>query len=176
MRTDEFDECLDLARTLLGQAAGSTELWDANDLVNRALSFRPADPDAWILKSQVLSSLEDDQAALAAAEMALRRAAKSAEAHYIRAAVLADLERYREALTSVERAFRHLREEDDWIIEDLYFEKAAILDALDRVSEALATFESGLKRCPNSALLKSGLEPLRREKIRRTFKVIPGGR
>jgi hypothetical protein len=40
----------------------------------------------------------------------------------------------------------------------------------------MATFETGLKRCPESSLLKAGLEPLRRERMRRAFKVIPGGR
>ena len=136
---------------------------------------RPSEPEAWTLKSQILSSLDDDVAALAAAEMAVRRAPRAAEAHYVRAAVLADLERYDEALKAVERAFRHLGSDDDWLLEDLYYEKAAILDALDRADEAVATFEAGLRRCPNSALLKAGLEPLRRERIRRTFKVIPGG-
>ena len=50
-----------------------------------------------------------------------------------------------------------------------------ILDAIGRQDEALATFEAGLKRCPESTILKAGLEPLRRERIRSTFKVIPGG-
>jgi tetratricopeptide (TPR) repeat protein len=101
---------------------------------------------------------------------------RSAEAHYVRAAVLADLERYAEALKAVERAFRHMGAEDDWLLEDLYYEKAAILDALDRAEEAMATFEAGLKRCPESSLLKAGLEPRRRERMSRAFKVIPGGR
>ena len=65
--------------------------------------------------------------------------------------------------------------EDDWLLEDLYCEKAMILDAIGRQDEAMATFEAGLKRCPESTILKAGLEPLRRERIRSTFKVIPGG-
>lgn len=176
MRDDEFDDCMEMARSLLGGYEGAGDLWEANEHVNRALRARPSEPEAWILKSQILSSLDDDLAAMAAAEMAVRRAPRSAEAHYVRAAVLADLERYHEGLKAVERAFRHLRPEDDWLTEDLYYEKAAILDALDRADEAMATFESGLKRCPDSTLLKAGLEPLRRERVRRTFKVIPGGR
>jgi tetratricopeptide (TPR) repeat protein len=176
VRTEEFDDCLEMARALLGGSDGAGDLWEASEYCNRALRLRPLDPDAWILKSQILSSLDDDPAALAAAEMAVRRAARSAEAHYVRAAVLADLERYTDALRAIERAFRHLGDDDDWLLEDLYYEKAAILDALDRSDEAMQTFQVGLKRCPESTLLKAGLEPLRRESVRRSFKVIPGGR
>ena len=176
MRNDEFDDCMEMARALLGGYEGAGDLWEANEHVNRALRCRPLEPEAWILKSQILSSLDDDPAALAASEMAVRRMPRSAEAHYVRAAVLADLERYAEALKAVERAFRHMGADDDWLLEDLYYEKAAILDALDRAEEAMATFEAGLKRCPESSLLKAGLEPLRRERMRRAFTVIPGGR
>jgi len=172
---DEFDDCLEMARALLGGYEGAGDLWEANEYINRALRLRPTDPEAWILKSQILSSLDDDPAALAAAEMAVRRAPRSAEAHYVRAAVLADMERYPDALKAVERSFRHSSPDDDWLLEDLYYEKAAILDALDRADEAMATFETGLKRCPESALLKAGIEPLRRERMRRSFRVIPGG-
>jgi len=176
MRNDEFDDSMEMARALLGGYEGAGDLWEANDYVNRALKLRPMEPEAWILKSQVLSSLDDDIAALAAAEMAVRRAPRTSEAHYVRAAVLADLERYHDALKACERAFRHVSPEDDWLLEDLYYEKAAILDALDRADEAMACFETGLKRCPESSLLKAGLEPLRRERVRRTFTVLPGGR
>jgi tetratricopeptide (TPR) repeat protein len=176
MRHDEFDDCMEMARALLGSWESAGDLWEANEYVNRSLSARPSEPEAWILKSQILSSLDDDHAALAAAEMAVKRSPRASEAHYVRAAVLADLERYREALKAVERAFRHMGQDDDWLLEDLYYEKAAILDALDRADEAVTTFEAGLKRCPESSLLKAGLEPLRRERMRRTFKVIPGGR
>lgn len=174
-REDEFDDCLEMARALLGGYEGAGDLWEANEYINRALRARPTDPEAWILKSQILSSLDDDPAALAASEMAVRRAPRSAEAHYVRAAVLADMERYHDALKAVERSFRHSGPDDDWLLEDLYYEKAAILDALDRADEAVATFEAGLKRCPESTLLKAGLEPLRRERMRRAFRVIPGG-
>jgi tetratricopeptide (TPR) repeat protein len=176
MTYEDFDEHLEVARALLGSFESVSDLWEANDHVNVALRLRPTDLGAWILKSQILSSLEDDPAALAAAEMAVRRSPRCAEAHYVRAAVLADLERYAEALKSIERAFRHLTRDDEWLVEDLYYEKAAILDALNRSDDALATFEAGLRRCPESTLLRSGLEPLRRERMRRNFKVIDGGR
>src|SRR5262249_57049080 len=105
MRHDEFDDCMEMARALLGGYDGAGDLWEANEYINRALRLRANEPEAWILKSQILSSLDDDPAAQAAAEMAVRRAPRSAEAHYVRAAVLADLERYAEALKAVERAF-----------------------------------------------------------------------
>jgi tetratricopeptide (TPR) repeat protein len=137
--------------------------------------MRPADPEAWMLKCQILSALEDDPAALAAAEMALRRAPRLAEAHYWRAAVLADMERYTDALKAIERAFRTLKEDDEWLLEDLYYEKGAVLDAIGRQDEALAVYEAGLKRCPDSQILKAGMEPLRKERTRRTFKILKGG-
>jgi tetratricopeptide (TPR) repeat protein len=176
MVSECYEDHMEMARSLLGGYESVSDLWEANDHVNAALCMRPNDLSAWILKSQILSSLEDDPAALAAAEMAVRRAPRSSEAHYVRAAVLADMERYADALRGIERSFRHMGREDDWLLEDLYYEKAAILDALDRADEAVATFEAGLKRCPGSALLRSGLEPLRRERMRRKFKIIDGGR
>ncbi len=172
---DDFEDVLDMARVLLGGNEDSADLWEANDLVNRALRLRPGGPQAWILKCQILSALDDATAALAAIEMAIKRAPRLAEAQYWKAAVLADLERYRDALRATERAFRHLGSEDDWLVEDLYCEKAMILDAIGRQDDALATFEAGLVHCPNSVILKAGLEPLRRERIRATFKVLDGG-
>ena len=176
VQQDEFDDCVESARTLLGAYEGAGELWEANDFINRALRLRPTDPEAWILKSQILSSLDDDAAALAAAEMAVRRAPRQAEAHYVRGAVLADMARYPDALKAIERAFRHSGLTDDWLLEDLFYEKAAILDALDRADEAMATFEAGLRTCPESQLLKSGLEPLRRERTRKSLRLLDGGR
>src|SRR5438128_4596555 len=140
MLQDEYEDCMEMARALLGGYEGAGDLWEANDHVNRALQLKPSEPEAWVLKSQILSSLDDDAAALAAAEMAVRRAPRSAEAHYVRAAVLADMERYPDALKAVERAFRHSGPDDDWLLEDLYYEKAAILDALDRADEAMGVF------------------------------------
>jgi tetratricopeptide (TPR) repeat protein len=172
---DEFEDALEMSRALLGGNEGASDLWEANDYVNRALRLRPADPEAWMLKCQILSALEDDPAALAAAEMALRRAPRQAEAHYWRAAVLADMERYADALKALERAFRYLGDEDEWLLEDLYYEKGAILDAIGRQDEALLVYEAGLKRCPDSQILKAGMEPLRREQTRRSFKILKGG-
>lgn len=172
---NEFEDALEMARSLLGGNEDPSDLWEANEAVNRALGLRPLDPEAWILKCQILSALDDDFAALAAAEMAVRRAPRASEAHYWRAAILADLERYDDALKAVERAFRHIGPEDDWLVEDLYYEKAVILDAIGRRDAALATFEAGLKAYPDSAILKAGLEPLRRERVRASFTVIPGG-
>ena len=39
----DFQQCLDTARILLGDGEDGASLWDANDLVNRALAL---DPDA----------------------------------------------------------------------------------------------------------------------------------
>jgi tetratricopeptide (TPR) repeat protein len=172
---DDFEDSLEMARALLGGNEGASDLWEANDHVNRALRLRPADPDAWMLKCQIMSALEDDAAALAAAEMALRRAPRLAESHYWRAAVLADMERYGESLKALERAFRYLTDDDEWLLEDLYYEKGAVLDAIGRQDEAIAVYEAGLKRCPDSQILKAGMEPLRKEQARRNFKVLKGG-
>ena len=170
-----FDDCLEMARALLSGNEDSADLWEANDLVNRAIALRPTSADAWLLKCQILSGLGDDVAALAAVEMAIRRTPRNAEAHYWHTAVLADLERYDDALRSVERAFRHLGSSEEWLVEDLYYEKASILNAIGRQDAALATYEAGLARCPDSAILKSGLEPLQRERPRRRFQVLRGG-
>jgi tetratricopeptide (TPR) repeat protein len=172
----EFEDALEMARALLGGNEDTSDLWEANDLVNHAISLRPADPEAWILKAQILSALEDDTAALASVEMAVRRAPRRAEAHYWRAAILSDLERYGEAIKAIERAFRALGADDEWLIEDLYYEKATVLDAIGRADEAMATYEAGLARCPESTLLKTALEPLRREQNRQRFTVLEGGR
>jgi tetratricopeptide (TPR) repeat protein len=175
MLEETFDDYMEIARSLLGGHESADELWEANDYVNLALILRPDDAQAWLLKSQILSALEDDPAALAAVEMAVRQQPHSAEACYVRAAVLADMDRCAEAMESIELAFAHLADDDDWLLEDLFYEKAALLDALDRSEEALETLEAGLRHCPNSALLRAGVEPLRRERVRRSFRVIEGG-
>ena len=171
-----FDEYLELAKALLGDFESISDLWDANDYVNLALRLRPADGMAWIIKSQMLSSLEDDPAALAAAEMALRIMPASAEAHYVRAAVLADMDQFDQALRGVQEAFARVTEHDHWLLEDLFFEKGSLLDALGQEDQALAAFDEGLRRFPDSALLKAGIEPLRRERLRHRLRVIDGGR
>ena len=174
-QSNNFEDVLDMARTLLSGNEEPADLWEANELVSSALRMRPADAEAWLLKCQILSSLDDDTAALAAAEMALRRAPKSSEVHYWRAAILSDLERYTDALRSLDRAFRYLGADDDWLVEDLYCEKAMIQDAAGNVDEAVRTYESGIERCPDSALLRAAIEPLRRDSLRARLKVIPGG-
>ena len=61
-RDDEYEDCLEMARALLGGYEGAGDLWEANDHINRALRLKPSEPEAWILKSQILSSLDDDPA------------------------------------------------------------------------------------------------------------------
>lgn len=171
----DFEDSLERARALLSANESAVDLWEASEFVNHALNLRPNDADAWVLKSQILSALDDDVAALAAIEMALRENPRSAEAHYWRSAVLADLDRLDEALEAVEHAFRDIGDEEDWLVEDLYYEKAAILEAMGLNDQALATFHEGLEQFPDSTILKAGMEPLQRERIRASFKVIPGG-
>lgn len=171
---DEFEDVLDAARSLL-TADEQADFWEANDQVNRALALRPDDPEAWIVKAQVLSALEDDVAALAAIEMAGVREPKSAEIHYWRAAILSDLDRHADALAAIERAFRSIADDDDWLIEDLYCEKAGALESLDRGDEALAVYAAGLARCPGSTILLAGLAPLEKQNLRATLKVLQGG-
>ena len=157
---DQVAELLEVARDLLGTGDDPRALAEANLAVSRALVLKLDDPRAWLVKCQVLSAQGDDAAALGAAEMALRRAPRLAEAHYWRAAVLGDLGHYRDGLRAVDRAFTHLRDEDGWLVEDLYYEKATMLEALGEREAARATYEAGLERCPGSALLRAGLEPL----------------
>ncbi len=174
-RQDEFDLALEMARSLLGRDSDNSEALEANDLVGKALAIAPESSSAWTLKCQVLSALGDDIGALACIEMAIRHASKDAEAHYWRSAVLSDLDRLDEALKAIERCFRYIRTDDYWLLEDLYCEKAMILNALDRNDDAVATYEAGLKRCPRSALLHDGLAPLRRATMKSKFQVLRGG-
>jgi hypothetical protein len=69
----EFDRLLDRARALLGEADDAV-LGEAHTAVNQALTLCPQSVDGWLIKCQVASADGDDIAALAAAEMALRRA------------------------------------------------------------------------------------------------------
>ena len=171
----DFDGCLERARQLLGAADDQVALDEANQAVNQALGARPSSACAWLVKCQVLSARGDDVAALAAAEMALRRAPHRAEAHYWRGAILGDLGRHREALRSLERAFKDHTPDDGWLLEDLFYEKAVILEALGMRDAAAETYEAGLARCPSSAILRQGLAPLRREQVRSSLRVLRGG-
>jgi tetratricopeptide (TPR) repeat protein len=169
----DFEACIELTRELLARGDDPEELARANLACNRAILLRPEDPEGWLLKCQLMSALGDDVCALSAAEMAVRRAPRRAEVHYWRAAVLGDLGQYEEGLRALDRAFRSLGEDDAWLLEDLYYEKATMLDAMGAREAALATYEAGLERCPASAILRAGLEPL--ERTRPSLKVLRGG-
>lgn len=170
----EFDRLLESARDLLG-ATDDARLIDANTAVNQALVLRPESVDGWLLKCQVCSATGDDVAALAAAEMAVGRDPERAECLYWRGAVLGDLGRYREALSAIEGAFTQLTADDQWLLEDLYYEKVLILDALGLPDAAVRACEAGLALCPSSPLLRSALVPAERARVRSTLKVLRGG-
>ena len=170
----ELVRLLEQARELLG-AGDDALLADANTAINHALQLSPDSIEAWLLKCQVASATGDDQAALAAVEMALRRAPHRAEALYWRGAVLGDLGRHREALRSIEGALRVLGDADHWLLEDLFYEKVTILYALGLHDAAVAACEAGLDRCPGSPLLRAALAPAERARVRSSLKVLRGG-
>lgn len=170
----EFDRLLERARTLLG-AADDAELGEAHLAINQALTLRPDAVEAWLLKCQVCSATGDDVSALAAAEMAVTRAPRRAECLYWRGAVLGDLGRHREALRAIESALHVVTVEDDWLSEDLFYEKVMILEALGLPEAAVAACEAGLARCPGSALLRAALAPAERARVRSSLKVLRGG-
>jgi len=186
----ELERLLEQARELLGQA-DDTHLPDANLAVNQALQLAPDSVDAWLLKCQVASAQGDDLAALAACEMALHRSPHRADCLYWRGAVLGDLGRHREALRAIEGALRVVGEidrsaalgrstdltdsEGHWLLEDLFYEKTLLLDALGLHDAAVAAISSGLERCPGSALLRSALAPAERARVRGSLKVLRGG-
>ena len=170
----EFDRLLDQARELLG-AGDDSRLADANVAINQALTLRPDSVDGWLVKCQVASATADDISALAAAEMALHRAPNRAECLYWRGAVLGDLGRHREALRAIESAFRALTADDHWLLEDLFYEKATILEALGLHEAAVAACETGLHKCPGSALLRAALVPAERARMRSSLKLLRGG-
>lgn len=170
----EFDRLLDRARELLG-AGDDALLVEANTAINQALTLRPDSVDGWLVKCQVASATGDDIAALASAEMAHTRGPNRAETLYWRGAVLGDLGRHREALRSIEAAFRAITADDHWMLEDLYYEKSMILESLGLHEAAVATCEAGLSRCPGSALLRAALVPAERARVRSSLKVLRGG-
>lgn len=170
----EFDRLLDRARELLG--AGDDSLLElANTAINQALTLRTDSVDGWLVKCQVSSAAGDDIAALAAAEMAVARAPGRTEALYWRGAVLGDLGRHHEALRAIEAAFRAIGDDDHWMLEDLFYEKAILLEALGLHDAAVATCEAGLVKCPGSALLRAALVPAERARVRSSLKVLRGG-
>lgn len=169
---------LDLARELLGAQGPNSDdghLEEANIAVNQALVLHPDSVDAWLVKCQVASALGDDIAAFAAVEMAIARAPDRAETQYWRGAILGDLGRHRDALRAIEAAFLALTDDDHWMLEDLFYEKVMILEALGLHDLAIATCEQGLARCPGSALLRAVLVPAERARVRSSLKVLRGG-
>lgn len=170
----EFAKLLDRARELLG-AGDDTLLACANTAINQALTLRPESVEGWLVKCQVASAAGDDIAALAAAEMAVARGPDRAEALYWRGAVLGDLGRHAEAVRAIEAAFLMLEDDDLWMIEDLFYEKATLLEALGLHEAAVATCEAGLARCPGSALLRAALVPAEKARVRSSLKVLRGG-
>ncbi len=170
----EFDRLLDRARELLG-AGDDDLLLEANLSVNQALVLRPDAVDGWLLKCQVASATGDDISALAAAEMAYTRSPARAECLYWRGAVLGDLGRFSEALRAIESAFHTITSEDHWLLEDLFYEKLIVLEALGLPEAAVATCSVGLARCPGSALLRAALVPAERARVRSSLKVLRGG-
>jgi len=56
---DEFEDSLEMARALLGGNEGASDLWEANEYVNRALRLRPADAEAWAMLAWVRATTKD---------------------------------------------------------------------------------------------------------------------
>lgn len=166
---------LQVARDLLGSADDGRALAEASRVVNQALAMRVDAPRAWLVKCQVLAAQGDDGGALAAAEQAVRHGPHLALAHYWRGALLGDLGHYQDGLAAIDRAFSRLRAGDEWLLEDLYYEKATMLEAVGEHDAARATFEAGLERCPGSTLLQSGIEPLARPRRAAPLKLLRGG-
>lgn len=165
------ESLLERARELLSEEGA---LGTANALVNQALTLRPDSVTAWVVKCQIASAQGDDFSALAAIEMAVRRAPERAEALYWRGAVLGDLERNREALRALDRAFGAMTADDAWLLEDLFYEKACVLGAMELRDEARRVLEEGLARCPSSSLLRLALGGGRTPRSRSLFEVAPG--
>ncbi len=170
----EFDRLLDRARDLLG-ASDDAFLGDANTAINQALLLRPDSVDGWLLKCQVLSATGDDVAAFASAEMAVARDPGRAECLYWRGAVLGDLGHHTEALRAIEDALSLVTDDDTWLLEDLYYEKVAVLEALGLPDAAVTACEEGLAHCPGSPLLRAALVPAERARVRSSLKVLRGG-
>jgi len=171
----ELERLLDQVRDLLGDG-DDTKLPEANGFVNQALQLRPDSIEGWLLKCQISSAAGDDLAALAAVEMALQISNRGPlasfggpiadligppEALYWRGAVLGDLGRHREALSSIEGALHVLGDEPHWLLEELFHEKV--------------TCAAGLERCPGSALLRAAMAPAERARVRGTLRVLRGG-
>ena len=97
------------------------------------------------------------------------------EAYAAAGAVLGDLGQYREALRAIEAGFLALADDEQWLLEDLFYEKVTVLEALGLPEAAVATCEAGLQACPGSALLRAALVPAERARVRSHLKVLRGG-
>jgi tetratricopeptide (TPR) repeat protein len=162
---------------LLAEHDAGGDLLAANDAVNQALLINIESVAAWLLKSQILSALEDDPAALAAARMAVRAAPRDAQANYVLATVLADMRQLDSALEVLDHSFECVDDTiERWLLEDLYYERAALLDMRGDADQALAALHEGLERFPTSELLLAELEPLRKQRTRGSLIVIEGGK
>lgn len=186
----EVEGLLDEVRDCLGDGDDAM-LVVANETVNQALRLRPDSVEGWLLKCQIASAIGDDLVALAAVEMALKSGLRSPmasfggplaeligppEALYWRGAVLGDLGRHRDALSSIEAALRSLGDEPHWLLEELFFEKVSLLAALGLHEAALGACAAGLERCPGSALLRgSGPAVGPSEAPRPRLKILRGG-
>ena len=179
MDTDDrkFQKHLASAHDLtVGTEDRAADFCAANERINEALGLRPGAAEAWILKARIAVGLDDHLAALAAIEMARRKRSDMAEVHFWRALILMDLERYNESLESIYGSFERMQPHDEWLVEYLFQAKAELCQLQGKTDAALATFHEGLQYCPDSAILKQGLSPLRREQLRSMLKVIPGGK
>jgi hypothetical protein len=165
---------LEVARGLLGEGDDARALTRANRAINQALTLAPDHAVAWLVKCQISAARGADVAALAAAETALRHAPTSAEAHYWRGALLGDLGHGQAGVLAIDEAFACAGPDDEWLLEDLFFEKATMLEALGDDAGAHSTFQAGLGRCPASTLLRAGLEPLRPRRAP-SLKLLRGG-
>jgi tetratricopeptide (TPR) repeat protein len=171
----EHDRLLERARALLGAGDDDAHLGEANLAVNQALTLHPDSVEGWLIKCQVCSATGDDVSALAAAQMALARAPDRAECLYWCGAVLGDLGRHREALGAIESALGAVTQADQWLVEDLHYEKVVVLEALGLAEAAIAACEAGLVSCPGSPLLRAALVPAERARVRSSLTVLRGG-
>lgn len=177
MDHESFEHFLQLASSMLASHGDLEDLQKANEYISLALQIRPADGRAWILKGYIMSCLEDDSAALAAAEMAGRVLPRDPEVHYVKAAALADMALFDQALDAVATAFELMVDHgDEWLLEDLYFLKGSLLEAIGHQDEAMSTYDQGLGQCPDSLLLREAATPLQQEFRRRRLRLIDGGR
>lgn len=172
---DFFSDLIDETKTLIGTFEDPANILKANDSINRALKISPKNPDAWALKSQIHSALEDDFSAYAAIQEALYHSPNRSDLLYIKAAILGDLDFFNEAEDIINLAFSRTSKED-LIREDLFYEKALLLGAQGKNDESSQTIKQGLDEFPDSELLKSQIRSNIENSDRPRFRLIKGGR